>query len=373
MRYAMIKRILIIGGYGNFGQFIGRILAREGNIQLILAGRNIVRAQSLADTLEARNKPEVAFIDINTGLADALVTIKPDIVIHTSGPYQGQDYHVAKACIDVGAHYIDLADARGFVCGIDAMDKAAKDNKVLVCSGASSVPCLTSAVIDKYIGEFEALESVEYAIATAQRTGRGLATMSAVLSYAGKPFKTLVHGEMRDVYGWLGLKWRKFWGLGFRPLGDCDIPDLELFPKRYPTLKNVRFRAGLEIKVMHLGLVFMSWLVKVGVIKSIQPLAPLLLKISYLFDPFGVDDSGFYMKMDGRGKDGAPKTILFELLAHKGDGLNIPAMPAILLAKKLANGEVDKVGATPCVDLITLDEYLDDLSAFDIEWHDDIT
>ena len=80
------------------------------------------------------------------------------------------------------------------------MDRPAQANNTLVISGASSVPCLTAAVIDQYIGEFESLTKLDYGIATAQQTNRGLATTSAVLSYAGKPFTTLINGAMRTVF-----------------------------------------------------------------------------------------------------------------------------------------------------------------------------
>jgi len=49
-----MKHILIIGGYGNFGSFIARVLARENNIQLILAGRDVKKAKALADIIEAK-------------------------------------------------------------------------------------------------------------------------------------------------------------------------------------------------------------------------------------------------------------------------------------------------------------------------------
>jgi hypothetical protein len=42
--------------------------------------------------------------------------------------------------------------------------------------------------------EFKNLEMVEYSISTAQKTNRGLATTAAILSYIGKPFKTLING-----------------------------------------------------------------------------------------------------------------------------------------------------------------------------------
>jgi saccharopine dehydrogenase-like NADP-dependent oxidoreductase len=364
----MTKRILIIGGYGNFGQFIAKKLAQDSNIQLIIAGRDEAKAVTFCHTLEAVHAPQSAKIDINNEFKRSLAALKPDIVIHTSGPYQEQGYHVANACIEQGCHYIDLADAREFVAGITTLNKAAKERAVLVCSGASSVPCLTGGIVDKYKGEFRKLESLEYGIATAQLTNRGLATTLAVLSYAGKPFKTLIDGSMQDVYGWLNLRVRRFWELNDRVLGNCDIPDLEIFPARYPDLKSIRFQAGLELKGLHITLWALSGLVKLKLLPSLQPMAPYLLKISRLFDPFGNDNSGFYMTLSGIGKDNSPKEITFDLVARHGDGLYIPSMPAILLAKKLAGLAIAEVGAYPCLGFISLDEYLAGLSEFEIKW-----
>ena len=364
----MTTRVLIIGGYGNFGGFIAGMLARDAAIQLIIAGRSYAKAQSAAGALGACNGAEAAALDIHDGLAGSLRALKPDVVIHTSGPYQGQGYSVAQACIEQGCHYVDLADARKFVVGITALDAQAAAKGVLVCSGASSVPCLTAAIIDHYKPEFHRLEKVEYGIATAQLTNRGLATIRAVLSYAGKPFTTLIDGRMQNVYGWMGLTWRRFWRLNLRPLGNCDVPDLDLFPARYPDLKTVRFRAGLGLKLLHLILVGMSSLVRVKMFPPLQILSKLLLRISYLFDFVGNDDSGFYMALSGVDEAGVEKRITFDLVARHGDGLCIPSVPAILMARKFANGEIAQTGATPCLDLITMDEYLGLLGEFDIEW-----
>jgi saccharopine dehydrogenase-like NADP-dependent oxidoreductase len=366
----MIKRILIIGGYGNFGSFIAKHLAREENIQLIIAGRSLDKAKAYALALEAKHQPEAVSVDINKNLKTSLGILRPDIVIHTSGPYQSQGYHVARACIAQGCHYIDLSDARDFVASITQLDSEAKEKGVLVCSGASSVPCLTSALVDHYKPQFKTLGKIEYGIATAQLTNRGLATTSAVLSYAGKPFKTLIDGQMQDVYGWHDFKLRKFWGLNSRPMGNCDIPDLEIFPQRYPELKTIRFEAGLELKILHFGLWFFSWLVRIGLLSSLQGFAPALLKTSRIFDPFGTDDSGFYMTLVGIDEDGKPKEITFDLVARHGDGLYIPSMPAILMAKKLAKGDIKKAGAYPCVGFVTLEEYLEALREFEIQWRD---
>ncbi|MCP4080969.1 MAG: potassium transporter, partial [Planctomycetaceae bacterium] len=179
---------------------------------------------------------------------------------------------------------------------------------------------------------------------------------------------TLIDGKMTNIYGWQSLHARKYPELGYRLLGNCDVPDLALFPKRYPELRNIRFYAGLEIPFMHVTLWLLSWLVRVGLIKRLEKAAPFMLKTSYLFDWLGSADSAFHMELSGRDKDGADKVIRFELIARSGDGPYIPCMPAILMAKKLAADEVHEKGAYPCVGFITKDEYLGALSDMDINW-----
>ena len=359
-----MKRVLIIGGYGNFGRFISRSLAKEKSLSLVIAGRSLHKAQVLADELEA----EACELDIHDNLLSSLQPIRPDIVIHTSGPFQSQSYHVAEACIESGAHYIDLADGREFVAGIGALGDKAKKAGVLVVSGASSVPCLTSALVDYYQDQFETLESLDYGITTAQKTTRGVATTAAILGYTGKPFETLVDGEQKNVYGWQGLRARKYSSLGWRLLGNCNVPDLELFTDRYPGLKTIRFYAGLELPFIHVTLWALSWLVRIGLIRNLEALAPLLLKLSFLFDWLGSANSGLHLELTGVDKLQQRKTAMFELTARNGDGPYIPCMPAILITKKLASEEIKDRGAIPCIGIITRDEYLDSLKALDISW-----
>jgi len=363
-----MRRVLIIGGYGNFGSFIARRLAEDGNIQLIIAGRSEQKAQQFISSLNAKNPPIAAILDISVNLSSSLRTLAPDIVIHTSGPFQSQGYGVAQACIEQGCHYIDLADGREFVENITTLHPSAAEKDVLVISGASSVPCLTSALIDHYRGEFQTLHTINYGITTAQRTNRGVATTAAILSYTGKAFTTLIDGRMKHVYGWQGLRLRKYHGLGHRLLGYCNIPDLALFPTRYPQLKTIRFYAGLEVPFIHLGLWGLSWLVRIGLIRRLEAAAPALLKLARVFDICGTSNSGFHMELSGTGFDGGEKTICFELIACNGDGPYIPCIPAILLAQRLAKEESLPIGAFPCVDFITLGDYLAALKGLDISY-----
>lgn len=361
----MTLRVAILGGYGNFGSYIARALAGNPDIALVICGRNAVKAQAFAEALGAAGPAQGAALDIDDPEA-AMAAIAPDFVIHTVGPFQTQDYRVPRAAIACGAQYCDLADARGFVTGIGALDEAAKAAGVAVIAGASSVPCLTAAYLDEAVKHFR-VESVDYGISAAQQTNRGLGTASAILSYVGQPFTTLQHGRMQVVHGWQGLHSVTYPQLGRRWFGYCDIPDLDLFPARYAGLENLRFAAGHEISALHWGTWLLSWGVRAEVLPRLDRWSGALLQASFLFDPIGTDRSGFHMVI--RGSDAAGKPVVRQhwLIARQGHGPNIPCMPAILLARRLARGEEIAPGARPCLDLITLHEYLAALAGLDIE------
>ena len=359
----MVSRVLIIGGYGNFGSYIARSLDGDPHIRLVIGGRSLDKARAFVAGLA---NAEPAVIDIDGDLRAALAAIAPDIVIHTTGPFQHQDHRVARACVAQGSHYIDLADARQFVATIGTLDSAARERNVLVVSGASSVPCLTAAIVDHYRPRFARLDAIDYGISAAQQTNRGLATMRAVLSYVGRPFMTWRNGRPERVFGWQDQHSEVYPELGRRWFGNCDIPDLELFPSRYPELRSIRFGAGHELGLLQLGTWLLSWPVRWGLLPPLDRFAPALMPIAFLLDRLGSSRSGFHMYLTGTGHDGAPQTIRFFLIARSGHGPYIPCMPAILLARKLARGAIARRGATPCLDLIGLDEYLADLAHFDI-------
>ena len=362
----MVKRVLIIGGYGNFGSYIARSLADDDTIQLLIGGRSEAKASTFIAGLRSAHPAESHAIDISGDVRAAMDRIAPDIVIHTTGPFQTQDHTVAKACIEQGCHYLDLADARRFVATIGELDGQARAKDVLIVSGASSVPCLTAGVIDHYRPGFSRIENVDYGISAAQQTNRGLATTSGVLSYVGKPFTTLKDGRWQSVYGWQDMHAERYPELGIRLFGNCDIPDLDLFPVRYPEIRTMRFAAGHELKILHIGTWMLSWLVRIGLIRSLADHSEMLLRLAFLFDHLGSSRSGFHMYLAGLGTDGRPRQARFYLIARSGHGPYIPCMPAILLARKLARDALQERGAMPCVDLISLDEYLAALKRLDI-------
>jgi hypothetical protein len=173
-------------------------------------------------------------------------------------------------------------------------------------------------------------------------------------------------GRMKTVFGWEDTHAEHYPELGWRLFGNCDIPDLTLFPARYPTLRSMRFAAGHELKLLHLAMRALGALVRVGFIKPLNRHALFYRRLASLFDPLGSGRGGFHMILAGTGHDGRPKRRCFYLIAHSGHGPYIPCIPAIVLSRRLARGMLQTRGATPCVDLIDLDTYLKALEGLNI-------
>lgn len=363
-----MKRILIIGGYGVFGQRISERLARMPDIELIIAGRRLEGAEAFLTTLQnAKCKITAKELDIHNLRRDDLSDMGLFAVINACGPYHEQDYTLAEICIALGVHYIDLSDNRAHVTGIRTLqDKAAQAN-VLVVSGASTVPALSSAVIDYFQNDFASLHSVDYGVTPGNQTDRGVGTVAAILRYVGKPFQTMLSGNYKTVYGWQDLHRTHYPVIGKRWMSNCDIPDLDLFRDRYPTLKTIRFYAGLQLSLLHVGLWFLSWPSRWGCVKNLDQYAALMRKISLWFYNFGSDAGGMHVIISGKDKAGKAMTKAWYVIAKGGDGPYIPATPSVVLIKKLLDGSLNQFGAVPCEGLFTLDEFMNEIADLHIQ------
>lgn len=357
-----VRRVLILGGYGNFGKRIAESLSALKGITVLIAGRNLQKAQALCESLAEKGVAaalEPLTLDIQSPQFEAeLAALLPDLVIHTSGPFQGQNYRVPEACIAAGSHYIDLADDRRFVCDITSLNAKAVERKLLLVSGASSVPGLSSVVVDHFLEHFASLDEIDFAIAPGNRAERGEATVKGILSYTGHPFAVLNGGQWVDRYGWMSPRKLSFGDeVGSRWLANVDIPDLELFPARYPSAKTVRFQAGLELPFLHWGMVGMAFLAKLGLVKDWSRFTGFIFNSSEVFKRLGTDVGGMKVMQSGLGNDNNPKRIHWLLCAEHGVGPYIPTLSAIILAKKLIAGDMNTVGAMPCLGLFSLDDF----------------
>ena len=352
-------KVLVLGGYGNFGARISRALANMPGIDLLIAGRDGARANELASQLASECGVAGVVVDSDDPLLAGVFTrLGVGLVIHAAGPFQDQGYGVARAAAEAAAHYIDLADGRRFVCDFPAaLDAAFRSRQRLAITGASTVPALSSAVVDALTRGWSAVTEIDFCIAPAQTAPRGVATMAAVLNYCGAPIQVWQDGRWTTQYGWCAPRTVAYRRLKPRLGSLCDSPDLELFAAHYPGVQTVMFRAALEIGLGQRGLALLASMRRAGIIKRPEKFASFLNRAAELLDPFGSSLGGMVVRVTGRDAAGSAARAEWHIAADNDHGPEIPCMAAILLARRLASGDLGQIGAHTSASMLSLADF----------------
>ena len=159
--------------------------------------------------------------------------------------------------------------------------------------------------------------------------------------------------------------------MGKRWLSHCDIPDLNLFQRYYPGVKTIRFQAGLELSLLHLGTWFLSLLTHWGFINNVACYAAHLKKLSEKLYHFGSTIGGMHVECQGIDPQQRWIRRTWYLIAQNGDGPQVPCTAAVILASKFQAKELTQTGACACIGFISKTEFDREFEKFAIVQQDE--
>ena len=366
-----MARVVVLGGYGVFGSRIVRSLARHAELEVMVAGRSGRAAARFCAELGA---PRVSPAAVDCRAADGLerlLALHPTVVIDAVGPFHQRSHVLPRGCAAAGIHCVDIADNRRHVGAIGELHSLARDSDALIVSGASTVPALSTAVVDELSRGLSRLLSIDVGISPGHRAPRGLATVQSILSYCGLRIPAFSAGRPTTEYGWGGLHRQRYPApVGARWLSNVDVPEREIWPTRYRGLQSLRVAAGLEVGVLHLALTTASTLVRLGALRSLVPHARSMMRVADAFDSLASDAGAMHVQVVGENEQEQLLRRTWIVVAERGDGPQIPATPSAVLVKKLLGidgyAALTTRGASPCVGLLSLDEIIAELAGYAI-------
>ncbi len=333
-----MSRILVIGGYGAFrsagiGAACGR--ARPGGHRRRAQGGRGGRIRGTAcarGTCEDHSTPPSTRQERRRSRSASFLSPCSSTL---PAPFRAELYSLARAVhVRAGCHYVDLADARAFVTGITQIDREARAAGVSVISGASSVPGLSSAVVEAYVGELATLDAVDIGISPGNGFDPGMVIIVSILGAVGRPFNVLVWRWRRTVLRLAGAAPsslpRARRALDEQRRGAGPRPPA----RRHPGRNTARFSAGVEVGMFDLapaGGCRASCAPASSAIRG-RLAAPLLgakRRLRFL----GGDAGGMFVALHGRDAQGEPRSIDWTLIARSGDGPYVPATASAILAE----------------------------------------
>jgi len=356
------KQILLIGASGVFGSRLVEQIIDVKGISLTLAGRGRTALETISKKLGIPTA--IKIIDRDMIKSDDLNGF--DMVIDAAGPFQKSHTMVIDAAIAAKCHYLDLSDGREFLNNISQFDADARKAGIAVISGASSIPALSHAVIDDITHRWQQIDNLKVGIFPGNRTSRGLSVVEAILTYIGKPVRVFRNGEWQNVYGWSMTHQVKLPKIGKRWASVCDTPEQDLLVERYKPKNSAEFFAGMELTLLHLGLLLLSFPVRWRWISSLRPFAAFLLWLANLMVSFGSDKGGMEVRADGISALSKPISSRWILHAEANKGPYVPTLAALIMVRKFVKDGGFSSGARPCSGILKLSDFNDDFKRLNI-------
>jgi Domain of unknown function (DUF4166)/Saccharopine dehydrogenase NADP binding domain len=356
-------RVLIVGGYGTFGGRLVRLLADDTRLTVLVAGRSPEKAQAFCADIAAQAKLVPTAFDRTRDARKQIAMLKPDILVDASGPFQiygDNPYALVEASLAQRVHYVDLADAPDFVDGIARYDAQARDANIVMLSGVSTTPVLTTAVIRRLSQGLEP-RSVTAGIAPSPFSDIGLGVVQGIASYAGNRLRVRRGGD--DSYATALVDSRVF---TIAPPGEIplprirfslvDTPDRIFLTRLWPTLTSAWLGAGPRPALWHCALSTLAFLHR-------WRLFPALTRFAGLFHAvvtrlrWGEHRGGMFVEVDGALANGKPVSRSWHMIADGDDGPFIPSMPAYAIVGKFLSGNAPRTGARACLDDLELEDF----------------
>ena len=357
-------KVLVLGGYGTFGGRLVQLLADEARLTLIVAGRSQAKAEEFCAKLPAAATLLPMIFDRDGDVEAQLREIAPHVVVDASGPFQayGDDpYRVVRAAIALGIDYLDLSDGAAFVQGIAQFDAEARARGVVVLSGVSSFPVLTAAVVRRLARGMARVDTVIGGIAPSPYANVGINVIRAITSYAGKPVAMIRDGRPAIGYALIDARRYTIAPPGRLPLHPIrfslvDVPDLQVLPGLWPSLRLVWMGAGPVPEIWHRILNALAWMVRLKLLPSLLPFAGLMYRAINVL-AWGEHRGGMFVAVEGI--DAAGNTIerSWHMTAELDDGPMIPSMAAEAIVRHTLAGRRPVAGARAAASDLELEDY----------------
>ncbi|MCZ6796214.1 MAG: saccharopine dehydrogenase NADP-binding domain-containing protein [Planctomycetota bacterium] len=329
-----MRRVVVLGGRGLFG----RTAAEE------------LRALGLEPEIASRRPGVDVRVDANDRDDLRHAFREGDLVIDTAGPFQERSTALVDAAIDVGFDVVDINDDLSYAERVVALNESIDRAGIRVLSSCSSVSAISASIVQRS-GAKKPVRLTGFLAPATKYTANPGSALSLIRS-VGRPVRALRGGRLATLRGW-----REARGFAMpEPVGALkgrlfESADALLLPRVWPSLDTVELFVDPNAPGLAALLALAARLPAVR--RLLERCVGLGTKLSRLV---GSPAGGLGYEVE----DSGGEIARFAVVSRAG-GHRTPVAPAVLAARKIAEGSFDQRGLVPPdrhVDAAELTEYL---------------
>jgi saccharopine dehydrogenase (NAD+, L-lysine-forming) len=324
-----MKNILILGGYGATGRPLTKHLLAQTDYNIVIAGRNLEKAQSFVDSLHTpRLSAERVDAADPASLKRALQGV--DFLL-VAAPTSHHTEGVVSAALEAGVDYLDVQYADAKLAVLRAHEKEICDRKLCFVTEAGYHPGLPSAMIRYAASKLDWIESANVACYLNMKnipyTEAVDELMEGFLHYQAQVYK---NGAWTKPSSWDMHTFNFGTEVGKRACYSMFFEELRQIPAMYPTLKDTGFYisgSNLLADMIITPIVFLG--LKIAPKRGIRPLGKLMWwAMGKSRPPYRV-----MLKVEATGQLSGKPVSVDASLDH-ADGYELTAIPVVALLKQ---------------------------------------
>lgn len=331
--------ILIIGGYGEVGGKIAKLLLQSYPNRIWIAGRNIEKAKDFC--VEHKNLVRPLQLDVSEKVhPEQLENVALVIMC-----LEQKDTAFAQLCLNGGIIYIDITASYTFLKKLEALHSLAVQKQSTAIFSVGMAPGLTNLMAMHAARQLSSLEKMHISILLGAGDTHGTAAILWILQQLNKPFSSYNNQKVANFTNKRTVKFKK---IGKRSVYQFNFSDQHTLTKHFPSIPIVT-RLGFDVEPLNKFVSFLqksriACLLKFNGIQIL--LASLIQKIK-----IGSDVCGIQIEAIGKIHH---KVASFTLDFLDRDESLVTAKVAAFIANEFLNNK-HPAGAYHIEELFTLD------------------